>query len=127
MREIGDVKVKKSIVIVIAKRRSHAPLREVPMWIGDARLLADFRERAVTIIAIQLVGTEAGHVNVGKAIVVVITNGAAAVPARIAEMRLRGDVGKRPVAIVSKQVIVGMLPLGLRSARDVPLTRKMSW
>jgi hypothetical protein len=78
------------------------------MRIGDAGGLSHFSERAVTIVAIELVRSEAGCVDVEVPIVIVVAHGTSAVPAAIAQMSIEGYVGEASIAIVPEQVVVGM-------------------
>ena len=81
--KVCHIEVQITIVVVVSKRSPHAPFGEAPMRIPDARRFANFRESAVPIISIELVRTKAGDVEIGKAVVIVVARGAAAVPAAI--------------------------------------------
>src|SRR6185369_3856605 len=88
------------------------------MRIGDAGGLSHFGERAVAIVAIELVRSEAGCVDVEVPIVVVVANGTSAVPAAVAQMSFEGYVGEGSVAVVPEQVVVGMLVSRLQLSRS---------
>src|SRR2546421_549883 len=111
------IDILKTIVVVVSKRSAHAPFGKAPVRIPDARRFANFRESAVPVISIELVRTKAGDVEIGKPVVVVVADSAAAVPARIPQMGPRRDVGERSVTIVPQEVIVGRFARCLRLAR----------
>ena len=115
--KVCHIEVQITIVVVVSKRSPHAPFGEAPVRIPDARRLANFRESAVPIISIELVRTKAGDVEIGKPVVIVVADSAAAVPARIPQMGPRRDVGERSVTIVPQEVIVGRFARCLRLAR----------
>src|SRR5712691_12300 len=115
--KIGHVQVKVAVIIVIAERCTHTPLGEGPVRVGDAGSLAHVRKSPIAVVAIKLVWAEARDVNVGIAVVIVVTHCTAAMPAAGAQVRFSRHVRERAIAVVPQQVVVRMLAAGLGLSR----------
>src|ERR1700691_2200407 len=63
----GNEQIQPAVVIVIEKSRGNRPTAR-----GDASLRGDIGKSAVAIVVIQNIFSEVGHVDVGKAVIVVI-------------------------------------------------------
>ena len=66
---IRDHQVEETIAIVIAKRGAGGPAS-----VGNAGLGGHVGESAVAVVVVKNVATEAGHVKIGPAVVVVVTD-----------------------------------------------------
>ena len=69
---VGDHQVDESVTVVVAERCAGRPAP-----ISDASLGGDVGEGAVSVVVIEDVSTQAGDVEVGPAVVVVVADGAA--------------------------------------------------
>src|SRR6266571_1835847 len=76
---------------------------------GDARFLADVRERAVAVVVVQHVFAKVGYEEIVKAIVVVIADAHSLAPAGMEEASFGGDIRESSIAIVFEKVIRGLL------------------
>src|SRR5439155_14413225 len=88
LREIRYVQVEASIIVVVSKRRAHAPLRKTPTSISNTGGSGNFREGSVAVVSIKPVRAVAGQVDIGESIVVVIADSASTMPARCCHVRL---------------------------------------
>ena len=100
---VADVKVKETIVVVV-KPDGATAVAHVP----DAGLGRDVGERAVAVVVVKAVRAPADDIEVGPAVVVVITphrvNGTP-VPVNIGEAGLGGHVGEGTVAVVAIEFV----------------------
>ena len=104
--EIGHVEIQITVVIVVSEGCTHAPLGEAPTRIGHSCGFAHFGKRPIAVVAIKLVGTEVGHIQIQVTVIIIIAHRDTAAPGGISQMRLFGNVGESPVTIVPQQVIM---------------------
>src|ERR1035437_1964513 len=98
--------VRPAIAIVVAEGRSRCPSG----IIAQACLFSDVSECSIAIIAIQHYPAEAGHQQIGPAIVVVVSDDGAHCPTRIADTGLIRHVGESSVVIVVIKRASRLLP-----------------
>src|SRR5262249_56216930 len=83
-----------------------------PTRAGGAGLCRHIRERAVSVVVIEPVGSEAGHVEVFPPVVVVIARRDAHSPSGKTYARFVSDIGESPVAIIAPQFTAGAVWVG---------------
>ena len=101
MREIdlhvaADEQIEPPVAIVVGEAAARRPSSD-----RDAGLLGDVGERAVAIVAIQMVAAERGHVEILPAVAVHVRRADAHAPARVADAGLVGDVLESSVAEIA--------------------------
>ena len=72
----------------------HEGRRDAPSWIGGAADSRRIAERAVAVVAQQLIRSELGDVEIDAAVVVVVAGGGAHAVAAHVDAALFGDVGE---------------------------------
>ena len=93
---VNDEEIKVSISVVVEKGRAAAPA-----WIANTRKACDIRERSVTVIAVEHIRADIGHINIYVPIVIVVgTSDSLPVVASVANPSSYRDVSKCAVPVV---------------------------
>ena len=103
---VGDEEVVPSIAVVIAKRCTSGP----SLVAGKPGLFRYVRECSVAVISIEHHAAEAGHQQVGPAIVVVVTDHRTRGPAGITNARLLSDIREPSIMTVVIERAARLLP-----------------
>src|SRR5207247_2892376 len=82
--KVANVKIEVTIVVDVTKGSAHAPFGELPLGISHPSLFSNLSESSVSIVAIKLVGSKIGHIEIKVPIVVIISNSHSAAPFGIA-------------------------------------------
>ena len=102
---VCDHQIHEAIAIVIAERRARGPAA-----VRDAGFRGHIGKRAVAIIVIENISTQAGDVEIGPAVVVIIAHRSAHGEAGRGQAGFFGDVGKRAVVIIVIERAARLLP-----------------
>ncbi len=95
-----DHQVEQAVVIKVYPRRAGGPAAA-----SDSGCFGDVGERAVAIIAIELVAAERGHVDVLEAVIVVIADGNSHPVTGALQPCLFGDILKGAVRFLMKKAV----------------------
>src|SRR5579862_1478445 len=93
---MGHEQVGPAVIVVVAKRSSRGPARIA----RQARGLRGIAECAVAIVPVKYDSIQAGHEQIGPAVVVVVADYGAHGPAWVAHSGFVSNIGKRAVVIV---------------------------
>jgi hypothetical protein len=85
-------------MVIVAPGRARGPPSE-----GHACLLGDVGKSAVAVVVIEAVAAIISHVDVGPAIIIVITHSHAESPTLVADAGLVGNIRKCPIVIVVEE------------------------
>ena len=113
---VADEKIQMAVAIVIEPGAARAP---ADLLVVDAGFARDIGERAVAVVVKQNVVSPEAAEQIVPAIVVVVADADAGLPAGARQSGFFGDVGERAVAIVFVKMRSGSLaggPIGDRSA-----------
>ncbi len=98
----GDHQVELAVAVVVDEGAAGAPLIA---GAGDAGLLGNFFEGAVSLIVEEAAFAVAGDVEVVEAVIVVVADASSLAPAGGGEAGFGGDVGEGSVVVVVKQMV----------------------
>ena len=96
---VGDVEIEIAVGIHVQEAGPGADL----VASRDAGRVCHVGERPVAVVAIENVGAEIVHVEVRKAVVVVVAHCHPQAVCRLAQPRVQGDIGEVPAAIAAIQ------------------------
>src|SRR5262249_30935399 len=102
----GDEQIEPAIAIVVDKGAAGAPTR-CPLV--EPGLLSDVDEFALAVIPVKDVLSIVGHEYVVIAVVIKIAETHALAQARLCQVRVTGDVGKRSIPVIVVKMIRGFL------------------
>ena len=105
-----DVKIEEAIAIVIEECGS-AMKESAGLRAGDARLVGRVGESTISVVVVQNVATVLGDVEIGKAVVVVVSPNTAEAKACTGNASFFRDLSEAPVAVVAvKRIAHGDAP-----------------
>ena len=90
--------IQPAVAVIVAEARACGPVAE-----RDARLLRHIGEGPIVFVVVQAVLSEVGYVEIGRAVVIVISHGDSETPSVIGHARRVRNIREGAIVIVMKE------------------------